>query len=206
MKTKTWLPLFSGFYGTLWETESQEENELYGINQERKNNGLPPVEYDALEFDYDTYYKNVLNKFSVAVEGDLKKLNMIKKIKFEKLVSPREYNFHNDSGDIEVTLTKENLKNIKTYLLKNKEAFNKYIDKKYSSYDGFCSFYSNNGNYWLAEGISELMQHDHKAGSILQFILLNEGISEFDYYEDISGNGGTLTADNYHELVEGEIK
>lgn len=202
MKTKTWAPLFSGFYGTIWESEGMEENELYDINQQRLDKGLKAVEWDDLEFDYDEYTATVSKMFVVAMEGDLEERGLVKSFKFEKLSSPREYNFRNDSIHVEVTFTKKNLEAISQYLSEHKAAFNKYIKDTYSSYDGFFSSYSNSGDVWLAEGIDELMGHEHKAGAVLQFILEHEGVEEMEYYEHVTSNGGTLGASNYPELVK----
>lgn len=197
-ETKTWLPVFSGFYGTIWETDNDEEMEIENINDQRASKGLPPIEWDAIEWDYKGYTESVGKGFTKYVERDLKGLGVVDKITYEKVSSPREYNFANDSIHIEVGLTKVNEKNIRAYLRKHKDAFKKYLEDHYTSYDGFMSSYSNNVEVWL---VDDYLTHEHKLGAVLNFILLNEDDDyEMEVYEDLHGNGVFLTATNYKEL------
>lgn len=200
-KIETWLPIFSGFYETIWETDNDEEMEIEHLNELRKEKGLPAIEWDDVEWDYKTYTKAVVEGFTSEVETELKKLGMVSKIKFQKVSSPREYNFANDAGYIEVSLTKENRENITEYLDNHKLEFSKYLQDHYTSYDGFMSSYSNDLGEWL-DNLEDVLNHQHKLGAVLDFILRNEDqLREMDIYETLHGNGCFLQASNYSKLV-----
>ena len=203
-KIETWLPVFSGFYGTLWETDHDEEMELEYINDHRKDKGLAPITWDDAKWDYMGYRQNVCKSFTRYIEGELQKLNMVSSVGFQNIVSPREYNFTNDSVNISIELSEENKRNISKYLNTNKEVFTKYIRDTYTSRSGFMSHYSNNALQWLID-MEETLTHGHKLGAVLNFILLNEDDEmEMAVYERLKGNGCTLEASNYSELTGGE--
>ena len=188
MKTiieKTWLPIFPGFYGTIFEPD--EESEVYRINIEREEDGLEPLEPDDFNFDYDSYKYDVCLNATEYVEDQLITLGIVKSIKFEELYSPREYNFSNDSINISVELILENLSK---YINSNFDNFMAYIEEKYKSYDGFESSYSNNGYDWKEDTENFYKYSDtNQLGSILDFILRNENYeTEDDMYEYVSKN------------------
>lgn len=202
-KVETWLPVFSGFYGTIWETDGDEENELYEINQQRKEKGLEAVSWDDVTWSYDEYKDGVTKGITHHVEADLKTLGMVSSLTFQSLRSPREYNFHNDAIDVEIVLTDKNKSIIKAYLKKNLEAFTSYIKDRYTSYDGFFSSYSNDVYSWLGD-LDETLTHSHKLGSVLNFVLLNENGEDYEQsiWENLSGNGVRLYAENFDALIE----
>lgn len=179
MKVNTWLPIFSGFYGTIWESDSVEEMELENINEDRREKHLPPVEYDDVEFDYTGYYESV----SKSVAGDiflkLIDLGLIRAGLFQKLTSPREYNFVNDSIHVRFVIDDKNVRTIANYLKAHDKEFAKYLLDHYTSYDGFMSNYSNDVDEWL-EDIQSTVTHEHKLGAVLDFILLNEEGPEYE--------------------------
>ena len=86
-KFKTWCPLFPGFYNTVFEY-SREEDDIDYYNEENKTD----LKYDDFEWDYRDYEKRVSSAFVDKLESELKHHIDIN-IEFEKLVSPREYNF-----------------------------------------------------------------------------------------------------------------
>lgn len=202
-KVDTWLPVFSGFYNTIWESDRDEEMEIEHINERRKEKGLSPIEWDAVKWDYEKYKEDVVKGVTDKVCLELASQGFIESYELQKLVSPREYNFTNDSINVAMVLNDENKKAIAAYLKENKEAFDKYIKRRYTSYDGLFSRYSNDTNEWLSD-LDAALSHAHKLGSILDFILLNEDADlEMSIYEDLSGNGVCLTAKNYTELTKG---
>lgn len=173
MKTiieKTWLPVFNGFYSTCFEPN--EEAEIEYINEEREKNDLPALGWDDMDFNYDLYKHEVCINATEFIEGLLKELGIVNYIKFEKLVSPREYNFSNDSIDIEVELIPSKLSE---YINNNFENFEKYIKDNYSCYDGFISHYSNDSKEWKndTENFS-VFSNTHQLGALLDFICKNE--------------------------------
>jgi hypothetical protein len=199
IQVDTWLPVFSGFYGTIWEPEADEESEIENINNQRIAKGLRPIVYDEIEWDYADYTYTVSKRITTFIGTYLKSHKFIKHYAFQELKSPREYNFANDSINVSLTI---NSKEIERYLETNKESFCRYVKERYTSRDGFISYHSNDGYEWLEE-LEECLANSHKAGAILNFVLLNEDKDfEMTAYEYIKCNGAYLTAKNYTSLLE----
>ena len=59
IKVNTWLPVFPGFYSTIFGCDSEADNEIYNINGERGELGLPDIDYDSVNFDYDSYHNEI---------------------------------------------------------------------------------------------------------------------------------------------------
>jgi len=180
MKTiETYLPIFSGFYGSWYESdlEHKEEMEL----EYYQDNYCEDIEYDDLDFDYEDFYSQCAEGIFYGVFDELVSRDLIKDMTFEKLSSPKYYNFANDSIYVTITLQDKNVSAIMSYLNGYIEDFTEYIKDNYTSRDGFISSYSNDVQEWLCE---ESLEHSHKLGSILNFILTNDGYNEeelFDY-------------------------
>jgi len=196
MKVETYLPVFSGFYGTIWEPN--EDSEIEYINEERERKGLEPVDFDAIDFDYSGYREHAAKQITYAVEDHLK--DFVKSIKFQELRSPREYNFANDSINVEITLTQKNVKVIRDFLKTNKEAFANYLRDTYTSRSGFISFYPNYIEGFCGD-LKEALQDKHKLGSILNFIAFFEDGNETELNLYYRCNDLNLQATNYSELI-----
>lgn len=70
-------------------------------------------------------------------------------IKFEELIRPRFYNSSNDTINIELNISKKELKRLfDTCLCEHKEMFLDYIYERFSSRDGFAPYYSSKGDDW----------------------------------------------------------
>lgn len=193
-KVETWLPIFPGFYNTLFEpdyeyiSEDLKEllndidalrnysTELSNIIQENKTVELMgriehTINYDAYDyFDNSGYEKKVCQVSCECIKDILIENCLIKNLKFQKEVSPREYNFYNDSIDIEITFTKKNIANIKKIIADNFDEWTEYLKNRYTSCSGFISHYDNfpESDEWQ---IDNALQQSHTAGSVLQFIL-----------------------------------
>jgi hypothetical protein len=195
MQVNTFLPGFNGFYGSIYEPN--EEYELDHINDIRLENNLDPIELDDLEFDYKAYYQEVSQEITLVVEGILKDLNLVKSIEYQSLVSPKYYNFSNDSIEVGII---PNAKNIVKYWNKHKNKWNQYLKDNYTSYDGFISSYDNEN--WSIETI---LEGTHELGSFLQFALMNEGINEYDIYEDVE-SASYISCSNYDDAITMAVK
>ncbi len=185
-----------------------EELEIENINDTRRAKGLQEIEYDKIEWDYDGYCLEVSRMCTSFIIKDLQVLGVIRSGVFQELKSPREYNFYNDSINVKFTLTPANVAKIKDYLKEHEEAFTKYLEDRYTSYDGFISRHSNNLEDWTVD-IMETLTHKHRVGAVLQFILLNEEGADYELnqvYDYVQGNGGYLTAANYEALTGAEAK
>lgn len=200
-KVSTWLPLFSGFYDSIWDSNYDEERELDWINEQRIEADLPEVTWDDVEWDYKGYQKAVVEGVTKYIGEALVEDKFIKAYKLEKLVSPREYNFATDSIHVQMTVTNESKRHMRAYIDAHLTAFTKYLKDRYTSYDGFHSSYSNDVNDWL-DDFDATVTHRHKLGALLEFILRHDDqVREEDIHEYLSGNGVTVQASNYSKLV-----
>lgn len=188
MKIKSFLPVFPGFYETIFAPHL----ELY-------------IEDGKTDQDYEWYYLEYEKRVSMAccgfIErelttgkyGDSPKLEM--QIEFKGVGNPKEYNFTNDTINVEYTLSEAIYKAIINYLRKNNTEFREFIKEHCTSCSGFESYYSNNPYSWyiMLENQERLMQ---VFGTVLNFICENENI----LFDDM--HSWTV-----HEMyIEGELK
>ena len=170
MKTETYLPIFKGFYGSIFEPD--ETNEIDHINELRSEKELPEINYDDCDFNYKSYYQDVSEYLVNEVESELSEY--VESIEFQKLQSPQFYNFENDIIHVIIKPKPDAIINyIKTY---NKE-WEKYLLDNYKSYDGFISHYDcfPHSEDWNDYSI---INGKHQLGSALNFIAENEGIND----------------------------
>ena len=178
IKVETYLPVFSGFYNSFADWIIKDEISYYEDQYGH--------EIDSFNFDYEAFYNDLAVQITSEVESELYDLGFIESIEFQNLISPKYYNFVNDSIDCIIELNESNISKIKEYILEYSEEFNEYLKEKYTSCPGFSSRYPNKAKYFLVDAY---LQHSHKLGSILNFIAKNEGIEESYIYE---GCGVTL--------------
>ncbi len=198
-KIETYLPIFQGFYNTLFEASGEDE-EVNDINSQREAKGLEEIDFSDCKFDYEEYEKRVAEKCTEVIEWELNYILDTKMVfNFQSVVSPREYNFTNDSINIEVET--EDLNAIKDYLRENQENFGEYLRDIYTSRDGFNSFWTVNPLLWFTMLDNE-EKLNHVLGSVMNFILLNEDYEANDLHDGLDGVN-YITADNYNELIEG---
>jgi len=200
MKTtfKTFAPLFPGFYNTIFEQDG-EDYEIEEINRIRTEKNLPKIDFDDCEFNYKEYQENVSEDVCYAIASFLQDiLSTEVNIKKEALISPKYYNFSNDSINIEIEIDK---KLVIDYLEKNQDEFKEYIKNKYSSCSGFISSHSNDSNEWINDLKKESFDSSHKLGSMLDFILTNEDKTDLDLFEECT-ESHYVYATNYNELTE----
>lgn len=191
VQVDTWLPLFPGFYGTLWEPDHIEEYELEYINEWREREPFvssEPISWDDVDWNWKEYMERVSKDAVLSIQHALKEEGFIESLEFQELRSPREYNFDNDSIDILAVLTSKNIVNIINAIENNFNDWSKYLKDCYTSCDGFMSFCSNDPADWI---IADCIEDSHKLGSILQFLVITVcDYTENDLYED-------TTRDNY---------
>lgn len=188
-KTATWLPIFPGFYGTIFEyfTDSDNcENELQYINEKREENNLPALSKDVeLDIDYAGANNELSKQICTIVGNELQKEGFISTYTFESLSSPREYNFHNDSINVSFEFNQANIDKIWNYVKDHYKEWTQFLKDKYTPSSGFIPYYENfpNGNDWIH--IGACLTDKHKAGLILDFILSNEGFNDETIYHRI---------------------
>jgi len=188
-----YLPVFPGFYNTLFQADEEMIIE-------------DPHTYDDYDFDYKQYEQDVAKKAVETVEKWLKDFDI--KIKFQELISPKYYNFSNDSINVEYIIGKDTIKKMLDYLEIEKEAFAKYIKDRYTSRDGFSSSYSSDSEEWI-KYLKEGYKREHVFGSVLDFILENEGHDQEDLYYAVSDRvslSGTLKEKDEEKKKGGKLK
>jgi len=199
MNIQTYLPCFNGYYNSIFEANS-EEMEIDHINEERAKLNLPEIAFEDCQWNYTEYYKEMSDKITDAIEGFIQEIYPSVKVKYESTQSPKEYNFTNDSINIELSIDETTLGKIRNYLLSHKEEFEKYLEK-YTSCSGFISHYSNDPYTWIKTYWMDIRTNGHYLGSILEFILENElEVNDLKIYDNIL-DYPIVQADNYDDLL-----
>ncbi len=207
IKTSTWLPLFNGYYGSFYESfvDGDVDSEIEYRNEDR-NKKLPPITWENLDIAYSDIYKQISLWIFEEVSDKLKELSLISGSTYERLSSPREYNFYNDSIHAQFTFSPKNIRIIKSYIKAHFVAWDKYLHDHYTSYDGFISSHDNYATSEDWGNLNEVLLHDHRSAQVLAFILINEGFNEDEIVnqvtEQISSNGLVC---QHIEIVEPEI-
>ena len=175
---ETWLPLFNGFYNTIWDGDSE-------LDEYREYNEVDDL--DDVEVDWKGYNEQIADLLTDEIEIKLIELGLIESMKYQKIVSPKYYNYTNDAVDVDVIPV---VSNIAKYIQSNYDAFDTYLKERYTSYDGFTSFRFNSAVEW-AEDTSDftvLDKDSHVLGALLDFALVNEEVNEIDFYGDVISN------------------
>ena len=185
MKVQTFLPIFNGFYNTLFENilENATDN---AIEYHNETNGTE-LNYDNFDFDFVSIQNEICKDAVSKIEEKLNEIGINCTINFENLVSPRGYNFSNDSINIEINFKK--FSQVIEILDQNYDLFTQYIKERYTSCSGFISSYSNYSSDWM-EDLRENSENEvHKVGAVLGFILQEiEDYKPEDLYFDLCEN------------------
>ena len=185
--TGTWLPVFPGFYGTFFDGGCMYESEIDFINEHVEPKELAEAMVENL---YNSEagtrlwsdYKLSMSKQCVKIiESELKELNFIESIEFEEISSPKEYNFRNDSINIQVTFSAENIQNIRHYISEHFAKWKEFLKETYTSRDGFISFHSPfpEDEEWF---VDNALNDKHNAGSVLEFLCGEHEINSEQLY------------------------
>jgi hypothetical protein len=197
MKIKTYLPVFQGFYNSIYQYN--DDNELYNINQYRIENNLNEIDYENLNIDYENYEKDIAINLCKVIKNYLSEY--VENIIFENIYYPKVYNFKNDSINC-IIIPK--IENIKKFIYDNKIDYIEYLKNHYTNYDGFISHYSNNFDKWIeyTDNFTNFNNNGHYLGSILQFIcdlIIDDDISI--YYDVIENIYQSEYIINYNECM-----
>jgi len=198
MKVKTYLPIFSGFYNTQWEFQYESIEEF--IKEERENKGLfSEIDFNDVEIDNETYENDIVKSFCEKLPNLMS--DYINSIEFEKIISPKEYNFENDSANVIIDV---NIDKIKDFIYNNKDKFSEFLKKRYTSCDGFIPWYSNNFETWEndTKNFTDFSINGHYLGSILDFIAHMLGIDNYSIFENVYENLDYLNyVENLNEVI-----
>ena len=190
MKVQTFLPVFNGFYNTLFEDilENAADNVIEYHNE---TNGTE-LNYDNFYFEFvssqNKICKDEISRDAVSkIEEKLNEIGINCSIKYETLISPRDYNFSNDSINIEINFKK--FSQVIEILEQNYDSFTQYIKDNYTSRDGFISNHSSYSSDWIKDLREDAENETHKVGAVLDFILQEiEEYKDDDLYFDLCEN------------------
>ena len=185
--TQTWLPVFPGFYCTIFDNDKISDYEEEYIRETVQPMELAKCmieniyESEASVKFYKEYQESVSKQCVSIIWNELKSLGYVSNIEFEKICSPQYYNFVNDSINIKVTFSAENIRNIKAMIEEHEDEWNEYLKQVYTSRDGFISCHSNSpdAEEW---NIETALTDSHNAGAILDFICAENSITDETLY------------------------
>jgi len=191
----TYLPVFTGFYNTIFdESDSFIESELQ--DEESFRSHYPDLDHIPWPFIQENFWDCIdgrsgeIGVVTQLVDNiarfyqDECNAPFILGARYERMNSPREYNFANDSVDCVIDV---DLDGLKRYLKENEDDFADFLRRRYTSCDGFMSHYPNTVEEWRedTEDFNEL--DGHYLGSILDFIAdreLDDPVMDLYYYAE----------------------
>ena len=189
MKVQTFLPVFNGFYNTVFEYILDNATEFAIDNYNEQNNTL--LNYDDFNFNYNLIMSEICKDAVIKIEEKLNEIGINCSIIYENLISPREYYFSNDSINIEINFKK--FSQVIEILEQNFDSFAQYIKEHYTSCSGFISSHSSYASDWIEDLREDAENEAHKVGAVLDFILQEiEEYKDEDLYFDL--------CENYYEI------
>lgn len=199
MKINTYLPLFSGFYNTIWDdyTDRLIENELCHFKSEY-DLGL---EYDDLEINWEEYHLELSKMITSEIEDVLKEYNLVKSVSFDNLHSPKFYNYRNDSINVDIEIDQKCITIIKNVVHSNFSYFEELVHESTTSTIGFIPYYKKSDFIINEKYINpQAFEHEHHLGFILDACLLILEIEEVDILDKIEYIN-ILPIENYNQLT-----
>ena len=175
MKISTWLPIFPGFYGTLFED----------LLQDYDKHGEAIALEDALEEERRDEVAQHAVQFVDKVLRNLEFPGYIG-LRFQTLHSPRAYNYSNDEIHVELEVQEDVfLPRLNQIIQQLSESFAYRLKEDFTSRPGFWSRHSNQLDDWFPASIED----EFRSGYYLQFLLDTLAADEDDQamYEYISG-------------------
>ena len=196
MKTfETFLPIFPGFYNTYLEEFQERQIEL-ATDEEGE---YTEETFFEENWDWKKFNLEIAKDFTKKVEEHLQREDpsLEVEIKFQKLNSPKYYNYHNDSIDISLELNLSKLIDLIGY---NYEDLQLIIKNEYTSCSGFISSYSNNISDWIIDIIN--YEDNHKISAIIEML---NGILWGINTEDIVNE---MLEENFYQLekIENDLQ
>jgi len=200
MKTETFLPGFSGFFNTI-----HKFNEDIIVKKAIDQMMIDyPIDVSSdvidvdnfIDIDHKRYFEDYALEYTDCIEEFLNDIGITIKFVYQNLYSPREYNFTNDSINVEVEYIPEEIIKL---IEENKDEFDGYIEKTYTSRSEFISSHSSDGDEWLKE-VKKDGFDEHKLGACLEFIL------ELNDFDELKCSRKTKDGDENYESNYVEIK
>jgi hypothetical protein len=198
MKKETILPIFPGFYNSIYEPD--ESSEMERINEQREAAGLEPAKFEDFAFDYREYEKEVGKGVCAYQEKTLRGIGLNCSLEFVEIDSPKEYNFRTDKIVANIKCSWPELR--KMWLSLDKDDVQAILNENHKSRSGFISFYPHQYEKWI-EYTSKTVDHNVLCTMLECIILLHEDadFDELSMYESVTGNV-SLWCTNYSDLIK----
>lgn len=188
---ETFLPMFNGFECDSYFEIDYDYIAEY-INDERKNKGLfSDYDINELKIDDARYENDIAKSFCDILKSELS--DFILDIEFQKIVK--------NSADIKIKIYPEK---VNSFIYEHKEKFCEFLKKRYTSYDGFFSHYANDFETWEndTKNFTDFSCNGHYIGAILEFIAIQENVSECSIAQDILENVYVLEyVENLNDII-----
>lgn len=159
------LPIISvAMYNSSISSENLFDD--YSINDDKKEGYVHfNSEWFWNNFDNDLFVKHIQKCASEFLNGIIESNGIKISIGCGKIYSPKYYNFANDEIDLNVKFDK---RKVLQFACKNRNDFDIFLHKNYSSYDVFSSSTSNNFKDWLNDFKDNNVQ---SIGAVLTYLL-----------------------------------
>ena len=171
-KKEVFIP-FCGFYES-WI------NDIIDCELEELDTDNYTVDWEAIARHYVTLYSDTL--YERLDEEDA--LRFMPDLTFERLISPREYNFETDRILCSFTVPRYNLRRIYDTLVGNSDALDRDIQRTFASRDSFASFYDDFACNWRDK---PLLEWDSNELSVLLPDIVEPHIDEPWFREAVAG-------------------
>ena len=214
IKIESWLPIFPGFYGSIWEFNIDDDLQaLDDINERRQELNLDKIDkssfmenYPEFEIDMDEVKEHVGYNYCEKIQEILK--DFCEKIEFTEIWSPKFYNYSNDTIHCTYIISKDNISKIIDYIKSNKDEFSEHLKDRFTSRDGFISNYSNQYDDWIKKIETKSWENfQHEFGSIVEFMVMglkNSNATDIDL--EIRGGINDFYYTNFIENFEEFLK
>ena len=162
---------FSGFYESFHDSALDDAlNDIFRDDRGIENDELVYRAWDSADWSTirELYAKEYAENFAHEFE--------IKTLELESLKSPREYNFSTDRIFCHIDYA-ELCSIVKTF---NMAEFSAFVRDRFTSRDGFISFYPAELTEW---GKIETWDHN-QCGTALEFYAIQESGGEFDSWKE----------------------
>ena len=218
---------FSGFYDSLWsgmidsevESFAEYENELQE-SQEYHPETFQPEElrvdvtkfawehmhYQGAYLDIAKYYAEAfgrkLDELAADIDPDAPPCALV----FNRMDSPREYNFVTDQIDVELS------EEFVNWMFAQSEADGhaeliKTLERRHKSRDGFSSFYSWHLSDWIKRPVSEWDYHELRSLLEAVFPEMDSSDVQMDLYYEVTDDSYTVFDSHFnHSEFQAEVE
>ena len=199
MNINTYLPLFNGFYNTIWDDYT--DNLLNSEIQHFKDEYNLVLSYDDLEINWKEYYLELSKMIASEIEDVLREYKLVESATFDNLYSPKYYNYRNDSINVDVKINQKYITNIKNVLHSHFTLFEELVHELTTSVSGFIPYYKKSDFILNEKHINpQAFEHNHHLGFMLDACLSILEIEEIHILEKIEYIN-ILPIENYDQLT-----